>query len=109
MSLATALDADRPVEQAPDSGAWMRVPICNASGWKVDAITTEEPLFVRVHRDGRRQFLARRGLLLELPDQRASGDGGRAKRRCVAVDVVDRDVAVAGLDTFRVLVERQDQ
>ena len=87
----------------------MRVPIRNASGRKVDAITAEQPLDVPVERHRRGEPLAHSALLPERPKQRAAGDRGRAEMGRVAVEVVDGDIAAIGLDAFRVLVERQDQ
>ena len=107
--LAAAFDTDRPVQQKADPWAWVRVPIRNASGRKVDAITAEQPLDVPVERHGRGEPLAHYALLPERPKQRAPGDRGRAEMGRVAVEVVDGDIAAIGLDAFRVLVERQDQ
>jgi hypothetical protein len=87
----------------------MRVPVRDPTGRKVDAITTEQPLGSRIERHGRGELLSHSALLLELPDQCASGHRGRAEIRLVAVDVVDSDVAAVGFDSFRVVVERQDQ
>ena len=109
MGRAPALDADRAVEQAADPRARVRVPIRDAPGWKVDAIAAEQPLDVRVERDGRRELHARPDLLLEPPDQRVSGHRSGPEIRGVVVEVVYGGVAPGRLDTVRVIVERQDQ
>jgi DNA-binding transcriptional LysR family regulator len=45
----------------------------------------------------------------ELPDERVALDARRTEARLVPPDVVDDAVAVLGLDSGAVLVERQDQ